>query len=153
MTFQVLVIPLLLQAATPLALLAWVAVWNPGNRVAWMLPVTATAAYIVAIGIAGLWLALPPHLLWIYAALLAVVVAWKARRQLTLPLMPRFVTALGAAGVVVWPSRPTVILAIVVTAAILILALMTVGILYGFALAPLILALAAFRTDAEQATT
>jgi hypothetical protein len=66
---------------------------------------------------------------------------------------PLFVPALGAAGVVVWPSRPTVILAIVATAAILILALMTVGILYGFALAPLILALAAFRTDAEQATT
>ena len=44
------------------------------------------------------------------------------------------------------------ILAIVATAAILILGLMTVGILYGFALAPLILALAAFRPDADQAT-
>jgi hypothetical protein len=45
-----------------------------------------------------------------------------------------------------------VIVAIVATAAILILGLMTVGILYGLALAPLIFALAAFRTDADQAT-
>jgi hypothetical protein len=65
---------------------------------------------------------------------------------------PLFVPAVGAAGVVAWPSRSTVILAIVATAAILILGLMTVGILYGFALAPLILALAAFRTDADHAT-
>ena len=63
---------------------------------------------------------------------------------------PLFIPALGAAGVVVWPSRPMVIVAIVVTAAILVLGLMTVGILYGFVLTPLILALAAFRVDANQ---
>ena len=65
---------------------------------------------------------------------------------------PLFIPALGAAGVVVWPSRPMVIVAIVVTAAILVLGLMTLGILYGFALTPLIFALAAFRPDADQAT-
>ena len=43
-----------------------------------------------------------------------------------------------------------VIVAIVVTAAILVLGLMTVGILYGVALTPLIFALAAFRVDTNQ---
>jgi hypothetical protein len=83
---------------------------------------------------------------------LATLVAFAVRIGLNDGGWPLFVPAVGAAGVVVWPSRPTVILAIVATAAILILGLMTVGILYGFALAPLILALAAFRTDADQAT-
>jgi hypothetical protein len=45
-----------------------------------------------------------------------------------------------------------VIVAIVVTAAILVLGLMTVGILYGFALTPLIFALAAFKAGADQST-
>ena len=62
---------------------------------------------------------------------------------------PLFIPALGAAGVVVWPLRLMVIAAIVVTAAMLVLGLMTVGILYGFALTPLIFALAAFRVDSN----
>jgi hypothetical protein len=45
-----------------------------------------------------------------------------------------------------------VIVAIVATAAILILGLMTVGILYGFALVPLIFALAACRGNSDEAT-
>jgi hypothetical protein len=83
---------------------------------------------------------------------LATLVALAVRIGLNDGGWPLFVPAVGATGVVIWPSRPTVILAIVATAAILILGLMTVGILYGFALAPLILAFAAFRPDADQAT-
>ncbi|HEV7387008.1 MAG TPA: hypothetical protein VGN73_00220 [Gemmatimonadaceae bacterium] len=82
----------------------------------------------------------------------ATLVALAVRIGLNDGGWPLFVPAVGAAGVVIWPSRPTVILAIVATAAILILGLMTVGILYGFALAPLILALAVFRADADQVT-
>jgi hypothetical protein len=82
---------------------------------------------------------------------LATFVALAVRIGLNDGGWPLFVPALGAAGLVVWPSRPMVIVAIVATAAILILGLMSVGILYGFALVPLIFALAAFRTDADQA--
>ena len=78
---------------------------------------------------------------------LAALVALAVRIGLSDGGWPLFVPAVGAAGVVIWPRRPTVILAIVATAAILVLGLMTVGILYGFALAPLILALAAFGPD------
>jgi hypothetical protein len=83
---------------------------------------------------------------------LATLVALAVRIGLNDGGWPLFVPAVGAAGVVVWPNRRMVIMAIVATAAILILGLMTVGILYGFALAPLIFALAAFRTDADKAT-
>ena len=82
---------------------------------------------------------------------LATLVALGVRMGLNDGGWPLFVPAVGAAGVVIWPTRRTVILAIVATAAIMILGLMTVGILYGFALAPLILALTAFRPDADQA--
>ena len=82
---------------------------------------------------------------------LATLVALAVRIGLNDGGWPLFVPAVGAAGVIVVPSRAMVIVAIVATAAILILGLMTVGILYGFALAPLILALAAFRTDAATA--
>lgn len=86
------------------------------------------------------------------AFVVAMLVALAVRIGLNDGGWPLFVPALGAAFVIVWPIRPMVILAIVATAAILILGLMTVGILYGFALAPLFLALAAFRTDGDQGT-
>jgi len=83
---------------------------------------------------------------------LATLVALAVRIGLNDGGWPLFVPAVGGAGVVIWPSRAAVILAIVATAAILILGLMTVGILYGFALAPLILALTTYRPDVDQAT-
>ena len=83
---------------------------------------------------------------------LATLVALAVRVGLDDGGWPLFVPALAAVGVIGWPSRSLVILAIVATAAIMILGLMTVGILYGFALAPLILALATFKTDTYQAT-
>jgi hypothetical protein len=83
---------------------------------------------------------------------LATLVALAVRLGLNDGGWPLFVPGLAAAGVIVWPKRPMVIVAIVATAAIMILGLMTVGILYGFALTPLIFALALFKTDANQAT-
>lgn len=83
---------------------------------------------------------------------LATLIALAVRTGLNDGGWPLFVPSLGAAGVIVWPSRPMVIVAIIATAAILILGLMTVGILYGFALVPLIFALAVSRTDPDQAT-
>jgi hypothetical protein len=86
------------------------------------------------------------------AFVLATLVALAVRVGLNDGGWPLFVPALGAAGVIVWPIRPIVVVAIVATAAILILGLMSVGILYGFSLSSLILALAALRTDADHAT-
>jgi hypothetical protein len=87
-----------------------------------------------------------------FAFVLATLIALAIRIGLNDGGWPLFVPVVGAAGVIVWPSRPAVIVAIVATTAILILGSMTVGILYGFPLVPLIFALAAFRTDAYQLT-
>jgi hypothetical protein len=86
------------------------------------------------------------------AFVLATLLALAVRIGLNDGGWPLFVPAVGAASVVIWPSRPAVIAAIAVTAGLLILGSMTVGILYGFPLVPLIFALATFRTDADQAT-
>jgi hypothetical protein len=86
------------------------------------------------------------------AFVLATLIALAVRIGLNDGGWPLFVPAVGAASVVIWPRRPAVIAAIVVTAGLLILGSMTVGILYGFPLVPLIFALATFRTDADRAT-
>ena len=77
---------------------------------------------------------------------LALIVAVGVRIGLNDGGWPLFVPALGAAAVVVWPIRAVVWLAIAATTAIFVLGLMTVGILYGFSLALLIFALAAFKS-------
>jgi hypothetical protein len=58
---------------------------------------------------------------------------------------PLLVPAVAAAAVLAWPKRAVVVLAILATAAIMLLGLMTVGIFFGASLAALILALAEFR--------
>jgi len=80
------------------------------------------------------------------AFVLAIVVAVAVRVGLDDGGWPLFVPAMGAAAVLVWPIRAVVWLAIAATAAIFVLGLMTVGILYGFSLALLIFALAAFKS-------
>lgn len=72
---------------------------------------------------------------------LAMLIALAVRTGLNDGGWPLFVPAAGAAGVILWPSRRTVIVAIAATAAVLVLGLMTVGILYGSVLVPLIVAL------------
>jgi hypothetical protein len=80
------------------------------------------------------------------AFVLAIVVAVAVRVGLDDGGWPLFVPAMGAAAVVVWPIRAVVWLAIAATAAIFVLGLMTVGILYGLSLALLIFALAPFKS-------
>ncbi|HXG70513.1 MAG TPA: hypothetical protein VNJ04_07855 [Gemmatimonadaceae bacterium] len=63
---------------------------------------------------------------------------------------PLLVPAVGAAAVIVWPVRSVLAVAILLNAAIIILGLMTVGILYGFSLAALLFALAALRPANHQ---
>lgn len=58
---------------------------------------------------------------------------------------PLLLPAMGAASVIVWPNRSVLAVAILLNAAIMILGLMSVGILYGFSLAALIFALSALR--------
>jgi len=60
-------LPLLLQLAIPLALLAAVA-YAPTTRVTWLALVGLTGTYLAAIGLAGLWLVLPWWLPNIFAA-------------------------------------------------------------------------------------
>jgi hypothetical protein len=62
---------------------------------------------------------------------------------------PLFVPAAAAAIAFARLTMVTLLLAIVVTGAMLILGLWTVGIFYGFSLAALIFALAALRHDAR----
>jgi hypothetical protein len=64
---------------------------------------------------------------------------------------PLFVPVVAAASVVAWPTRPMVIVAVILNAAIVVLGLMTVGILYGFSLAALIHAFALLRPIAKSA--
>jgi len=86
------------------------------------------------------------------AFVLATLIALAVRLGLNDGGWPLFVPAFVSAGVIAWPIRPMVIVAIVVTAGLLILGSMTVGLLYGFPLVPLIFALATFRTQPDPTT-
>ncbi len=73
---------LVLQAVVPAGLLAWMA-WGPRRRpLSWALDLALVAAWLAAVGLAGLWLALPRGLLWIWLALLvpAAWAGWPGRR-------------------------------------------------------------------------
>ena len=65
---------------------------------------------------------------------------------------PLLVPAIGAAAAIVWPVRGVLAVAILLNAAIMILGLMTVGILYGFSLAALIFGLGALRHTDHRTT-
>lgn len=116
-------LPLLLQLAIPVALLAVVA-YAPMTRGAGLALAVLTGSYLAAIGLAGLWLALPVWLPNLYAAALvaAMLRAWPrhapARRPrsrrgwLTLALLGA-ITLVAAAIVLIAvearrPSRPPV---------------------------------------------
>ena len=71
---------LLLQVVVPVGLLAWLALGRPRSRAAWTARVMLAAAYVVAVALAGLWLALPVHLPVAYLALLPVALVASRRR-------------------------------------------------------------------------
>lgn len=76
---------LILQAAVPLALLGHLAVVGRPDRTRLVLDAAFVALYLAAIGLAGLWLALPRWLVAVWAASLAVVAAYRARRTARRP--------------------------------------------------------------------
>lgn len=66
---------LILQGLVPLALLALVALGRPGDRLRFALDVLLAGLYLTAVGLAGLWLALPRGLVGIEALLLGAATA------------------------------------------------------------------------------
>ncbi len=72
-------IPLIVQGLVPPLWMAWTLVGPRPTRVGWLTHVLALGALLLATGLAGLWLALPLGLLWIWAALWVVtaVVGWR----------------------------------------------------------------------------
>lgn len=71
---------LVLQIGTPLALLAWLWLLPPGNRLGLLLLVAAAASWITAVELAGLWLIVPYWLTSIFALVL-IGGSWRAWRR------------------------------------------------------------------------
>lgn len=71
-------LPLVSQVAVPVTLLAWLAFGCHATRARSIVVTALVATYVVAIGIAGLWLALPWWLPFAYGA----VVVWAIARRL-----------------------------------------------------------------------
>ena len=101
MTFTV-IIPVIAQLLLPLALVAWVAFGRHPYRARWWLLIAIAWTWIAAIGVAGLWLALPWYLYLVHAGLLAAAIIATWRREVPLPLLPQSVSGrVGAALLVV----------------------------------------------------
>ena len=81
-------VPLAAQVAAPVALLIWNAS-AASSRTTAVLRTAATAAYLLAIMLAGLWLAVPSIALMGYAAVLALQMPAVVRRATGLPWWPR----------------------------------------------------------------
>jgi Peptidase family M23 len=95
-------LPLTSQLVVPVSLLAWMAFGRHTSRARWIARAALVATYVLAIGIAGLWLVLPWWLPFAYGALLAWTVVRPSRRSyLQAPRSPdifgRAVTALTGA--------------------------------------------------------
>jgi hypothetical protein len=71
-------LPLVSQVVVPVTLLAWLAYGSHATRARSIVVVALVATYVVAIGIAGLWLAFPWWLPFSYGA----VVVWAIARRL-----------------------------------------------------------------------
>lgn len=90
MTLQVL-IPLTVQGLVPPLWMVWMLAGPRPTRAGWLTHVLALGAFVLATGLAGLWLALPLGLLWVWGPLWAVtaVVGWFRIRPATKTLMSR----------------------------------------------------------------
>ena len=71
-------LPLVSQLVVPVSLLAWLAFGRHATKARSMVVAALVATYIVAIGIAGLWLVIPWWLPFAYG----VVVVWTIARRL-----------------------------------------------------------------------
>ena len=87
------------------------------------------------------------------AFVLAIGIALGVRLGLNDGGWALFVPAIAAAGVLAWPVRVMVLLAIAATTSIVVLGIMTAGILYGLSLAALVFALAEFKAGPDRAAT
>lgn len=76
--FEVFV--LLVHLVAPLALVGWVGAARKRSRSAWALDVALAASYLTLLALAGLWMALPGYLPWVYGALLLGATVWSVRR-------------------------------------------------------------------------
>lgn len=92
-------LPLVLQAAVPLALLAWQAL-GPNRSIAeWLLKTVSVAAYLAAIHLVGVWLVLPWYTALVFLVLLAALLLrqmpavrrlpWQSARPRRLALVGR----------------------------------------------------------------
>ena len=109
-------LPLVSQLVVPVSLLAWLAFGRHATKARSIVVAALVATYVVAIGIAGLWLVLPWWLPFAYGA----VVVWTIARRLR--------------GNDRRPPRPRVVSGLVVTVLIGALTMLLVGIV-GLALA------------------
>ena len=109
-------LPLLSQLIVPVSLLAWLAFARHPTKARAVMVAALVATYVLAIGIAGLWLVLPWWLPFAYGA----VIVWTIMRRLR--------------GNDDGSPRPRVVCALVVTASIGALTVLCVGII-GVALA------------------
>lgn len=78
--FERLMLPFGLQLLLPSVLLLWLALRRHPSRAAWTLAVVLTAAVVVLLGVAGLWLLLPWYLPAAYGLLLIPAAAHSSRR-------------------------------------------------------------------------
>ena len=93
-----IVVPVIAQLILPLVLIAWVAFGRHPYRARWWLTIALAWTWIAAIGLAGLWLALPWYLYLIHSGLLAAAMLATWRREVPLPFWPASASArIGAA--------------------------------------------------------
>lgn len=71
---------ILLQVLTPLALLAALALGPARSRATWLTETIVVASYLAAIAIAGMWLVIPWFMVGVYAALFALALTASFRR-------------------------------------------------------------------------
>lgn len=117
---------IVLQVLIPLALLAGLALGPARSRATWLTETIVVAAYLAAIAIAGMWLAIPWFMVGIYAALFALALTasfrrirgstpWPHARGARVGLGLRLMLAVAATGLAVYgfsgrkaPSTPAI---------------------------------------------
>jgi len=102
---------LVLQLLVPLALVGWLAFARPRSQAAWVMGALLAICYLAAVALAGLWLALPPHLPLLYFALWAIALVRPGGRssvRSTWPIGPKaWAVAIAAAALttlVIWTA-------------------------------------------------
>ena len=85
---DVVVVPIVLQVAVPIALMCWLAFGRAAITASLAADVIIVAAYFLAIGVAALWLVIAPPFLAVYALLLLLALGYRLRSRHTWKLWP-----------------------------------------------------------------